>query len=142
MKFLISLLVLLPFLFGCSSSSKNFSSHYKGVIIVFGQGGGFTGLYQYNALLENGKLFSKTSKDSLWKMEGKVKPIVVKNIVNQAIAMHIDTIILNDSGNMTYFINWKSSDKNCELKWGNTKSKPSGAVKELYFTLNKLIINR
>ena len=84
--------------------------------IVFGRGGGFTGIYEYTTLKRNCKVYKSdgNGKDTLYL--GKVNSKKVQSLFQEAASLYKSGYKLDVPGNVAYFIVLKFKDGS-EQRW-------------------------
>lgn len=122
---------------GCAHS-KDFPQHYKHDQIHFGQGGGFTGMLTYYALLEDGRLYQRDMKDSSFTQVDTWKHDFVTQMFSNYKLFRFDTIDHYEPGDIYYFIEYHSSDKPIHrIAWGRPGFKPENNIVTYYNLLYK-----
>jgi hypothetical protein len=102
------------------SSSKDFPQKYKGEQLHFGQGGGFSGLVNYYALLDDGRLFHRAPRDSTFTYEVTWDNAFVRQMFSNYHTLELDKVVCNEPGNLYYFLQHKSGDGPFHIiTWGN-----------------------
>lgn len=116
-KYLFCIGILL-FCYSCKSPQQRFSE-YQGSVITLGYGGGFSGEYKEYSLLENGGvyLFNTLSKEREY--FGKLDSNVTKQLFKNYINLGLNKKILNNPGNMSYYIVYKDDKIDHKLLWSN-----------------------
>lgn len=122
MKHLLIVTIYLVFVLGACKTTKFTPSSYEKEQIIFGNGGGFSGAVVEYTLLSNGQLFKKNKMDN-----GQTEIAVIdKNKTTQFFEIYkllkMDKRILNDPGNMTYFIKRRTPDTFHKSVWGGYKT--------------------
>lgn len=87
--------------------------------IVFGWGGGFTGMVEQYSLLKDGTL--KKGTEVLKKLDNKQMRTVMK-LVNK---VNFAKMKVNDPGNLYYFLTMKTGDTEQKLQWNDQSSIPA-----------------
>ncbi len=134
MKYIIlSFLIVLTI--GCvvKKTQKNFTNKFTE--ITFGNRGGFTGATIKYLLKSNGEVYKIKNVDTL-----KINQINKKGI--QEISSFIESSSfkdrnLNETGNMTYFIEVKAINFNKKVTWGENSQ--ASEIKELYKKLSSTL---
>lgn len=113
---------------------------YPDSVIYFGRGGGFIGLVNTYALLQNGDLYKKKSfNDKEWEYISKTDSSETKSIFANYSFLGIQTMQLSEPGNTYSFISMMH--KNAEIKklvWSKSIPLP-GNLRAFYDQLMKLI---
>jgi hypothetical protein len=137
-KFLFFLaLIALCALWSCSPAEE-FPSKYKGQQIHFGQGGGFSGIVTYFALLEDGRLFQRALRDSTFNLVDRwEKPIVSQMFTNYKV-LGLDDVQYYEPGDIYYFIQHKTGNGPFhKIAWGKPGLKADENVVTYYNLLFK-----
>jgi hypothetical protein len=119
----------------CASGKRDNSSSESE--IIFGTYGGFAGSYDEFTLHVNGEV---TYKNSL-----KADPVRIKDIKHQVARqlfhnvneLELYKLVINDPGNLTYFLKFDYSGQMQELKWGGNQLVPDH-LKSYYRLLRSL----
>ena len=140
MKNLIkTLIVALVFVQIACKTTRYSPADFPDGQIIFGSGGGFSGLLIEYILLENGQLFKKTSADKKI-MEGKaISSQQTKQVFNNYSFLKIGNAKHNHPGNLYYFIRYKRKDKGHEVVWGDNTYPMDPQIKVYYQILTKLV---
>ncbi len=136
MKFLYLLALVLVFS-ACGTQRQINKTGYT--VIRFGSGGGFTGNIITYSLYPNGKVWKSQSikKDSA--MLVKLPKSKVKELYLMVSDAGLDTVDLNQPGNLSYFINIKKQNESSKLVWGRDGTTPPVEVLKVYDKLTKSI---
>jgi hypothetical protein len=132
-------LSILPFLtdIACKPSAE-FPIEFKGEQIYFGQGGGFSGILTYYALLDDGRLFQKGLRDSSYILVDTWKGDFVTQMFTNYHQLHLDTINYYEPGDLYYFLQYKSANKPLKrIAWGRSGFKPDDNLVTYYNLLFK-----
>jgi len=135
-KILLSLFIAALFA-SCSSSGK-VTTEAKSQRLIFGNGGGFTGIYTSYELHEDGRLFSQLT-DSTQTQVNKLRKKQIRDIFEQADRLTMVYPAFNHPGNITWFIKYQSAVGSTEYKWGDTNVSVPGEIKDLYSQLNEIV---
>ena len=130
MNKLLSLILLLG-LFSCGTQ-QNFSSENPHTL-SFGSGGGFANQTTEYRIHTDGKVWKYRGLENDSSLLLQLKKGKTKKVFKQAYKLGLDTLVLNEPGNMTYFIELKSEAFDNKLKW--SKDKGVAEVTEFYTTL-------
>jgi len=85
--------------------------------IIFGQTGGFTNINPIFKLNNSGELWRKANQDADFEFLKNVddqKLAQINNLLNQ---INFDTLTIHDVGNVTYFIEFKSTQTSKKITW-------------------------
>ena len=121
MKVSTALFITLATLFICSScnTTKYTPSDYPDAQLVFGNGGGFTGLYTEYILFENGQLFTKKSNEENFSALPRAKANTVDQIFKNYSVLGLGEYSFSIPGNVTYYIEFKDSKGSHRITWGD-----------------------
>ena len=120
----------------CNPTKVYTLDNYPDRRITFGNGGGFTGMTETYILFENGQLFYSYAK-----VGGNMQslPPIETHIVDQVFTnfytLHLDKALLNDPGNMTYFMKLEGPKAVHSLKWGGNNQDVNPKLVQLYRNL-------
>lgn len=120
----------------CSTQSY-LPSEFPKNQLIFGSGGGFTGLTNTYILQENGQLFKQEMDDSyeeLTTIPKKDCKILFKEYQN----IEGDTLSLNSPGNRYQFLKLKKTDTTYAAVWGDGMVFPPDTVTALFQSLIEL----
>ena len=129
-----TILLTIAILNSCSSQ-KNLKKNSETKQIVFGNGGGFTGIESKYTLKNNGEFF-KTNP--LKNEELSLKSISKRScntIFDNADALQLHDIDFNHPGNIYYFIEVANSTYTNRIVWGDINHKVPDNIKAFYDTL-------
>jgi hypothetical protein len=133
---LFSLFIFMLFA-SCSSSGK-VTTNQDGKQLIFGSGGGFTGIYTSYELYENGEVFTLLP-DSTLKPIKKLRKKQACAIFEQAGKLKIAQPAFNHPGNMTWFIKYQADGAITEYKWGDANVSVPTEIKDFYNQLNTIV---
>ena len=104
--------------------------------LVFGKGGGFSGLSDEYTLLKSGQLFLKSSMTDSLEVLPKIKKQQVKALFASAEDLRMDTLQFNHPGNIYYFVNYvQDSTRKAEITWGDMNHQIPALIKEFHAQL-------
>lgn len=129
--FLFSLILCFSF----CKSQKYTPTDYPSGQIIFGSGGGFANAINEFALLENGQLFSKTSREGDYLHTKKLNKNMVQQMFENIDFLNLKKVDLNSPGNLYYYIEVKEKDDSHKIVWGGQEAAPQ-KVKDFYKILN------
>ena len=139
---LISFLCLLGIftsLFSCKSREYP-TDNYEDLKIIFGSGGGFTGMYTYYSLLENGQIFEKGPQAEGYTYIGKTSRKKAASFFGKMTQFMEDGLARNTPGNMNYFVKLEGQEKKpYELQWAAGQDDVDSTILELFHSLNELV---
>jgi hypothetical protein len=122
-------------IFSCSSS-KEFPSDYRGEQIHFGQGGGFTGGLNYFALLDDGRVFKRDSRDSSYAYIDRWDKAFVNQMMHSYHLLQLDSLQYYEPGDLYYFIQHQSRKTPVHrITWGRNGFKPDPKLTNYYHLL-------
>lgn len=137
MKLILSILCLLPLLFGCKSTHYT-PKNYTGNQMVVGSSGGVTGMMKEYVLLDNSHLFLSKGLKGEWKELRILKKSITKEIFTKAGELNLSTVKFNHPGNITYYLILKQPPRSNEIKWGETGISPPEDISSFYHYLISL----
>ncbi len=136
MKYLaIAILGFLLFFTSCKSKVYT-PDTYEKEQITFGNGGGFTGAEVEYTLLSNGQMFKKSGDNYV--QIAKLKKNTASQIFSNYEVLKMDKRIMNDPGNMYYFIKRKTAKTFHKAVWGGSNIKDK-RLKIYFANLMKLV---
>lgn len=136
-KQILLFLSIISLLVSCSSSA-NVTNDPGGRILVFGNGGGFTGIYTNYQLDENGNV-SALSADSTLKLIKKLRKKQTRDIFARADKIIIAQPSFNHPGNMTWFITYQVNGAENKYAWGDANISVPSEIKDFYNQLNTIV---
>jgi hypothetical protein len=122
----------------CSISTGEFPQNYKKDQIHFGQGGGFSWALNYFVLLEDGRLYQRSFRDSTFSlMDTWPDDFVTQMFANYKI-LQLDTLQHYEPGDLYYFIQYKSGQQPFHrIAWGKPGFRPDENTVTYYNLLYK-----
>lgn len=138
MKQYLLLLLVLPFLLGCKSSTLYTMNSLPDEQLTFGSGGGFSGATTTFILLKNGQVFKReslTQKTQEIAMTGAGK---AKSLYKRAIKLGLDTLQIKEPGNLYYFIGLKTEGVDNQITWGSGDYDLSADLEAFYKDLQQV----
>jgi len=135
-RILISLFFIALFA-SCSSSGK-VKGDSNGRLLIFGNGGGFTGIYTTYELYEDGNVFILLPDNTLKPLK-KLRKRLARELFSQADKLKIAQPMFNHPGNMTWFIKIQANGIITEYKWGDANHSVPNEIKDLYDQLNTIV---
>ena len=131
------LLIFICFLvFGCAK--KYTPDTLPDSYFSFGNGGGFAASSTEYTLLDNGQFFQVSNTEKEIKELDKLKRKTARQLYESLDSLHIDTLKLNQPGNIYYFISYKHQGKKHTITWGNEQTEVDQKIKDFYQRLNEL----
>lgn len=128
-KFLIFIFALTIIISSCHST-KNLDT--SPLVILFGNGGGFTGQEIEYVLDENGTFMKNDRLKSEVTILPSLKKSELKKLFKEIKSLQLDTIHFNHPGNTYYFIKLNKNENTHEVVWGQHNSLPPAQVIQLY----------
>jgi len=105
--------------------------------VVFGQGGGFTGLYSGHVVRSDGVVFrwsQMPGQEERREEVGRVPPDSLRPFFRQLLSWEQQGLQVSGAGNMTAFVELRQGQKRYRLQWGLGEDVPAG-VREFYAEL-------
>ena len=106
----------------CSFLSCSFQythpKDYKGEVISFGRGGGFTGKVSAYHLVDKGYLYQTDIMMDSFVLQKKLKPKQVKQLLRNYKHFEFDTLNINAPGNNYYYISYYKKGVEHKIQWG------------------------
>ena len=132
-------LVLMSILVSACKSKVYTLENYPNRKITFGNGGGFTGMTDTYVLFENGQLFNRQSMVG-GEMQAllNLEKTLVKQIFENFYTLKLHQSILNDPGNMTFFVKMEGPEAVHSLKWGGPNQEANPNIVQYYRNLYAL----
>jgi hypothetical protein len=120
------------------------AASYRGDKLIFGGGGGFTGVVVSYVLYGNGKLYRQAAvKGQPEVFLKKINTATRKKLFAKADAIYRATAASQHPGNMTDFLEIdKSRKESKKYSWGEAGYQPPADLKELYNLLMALTNNK
>ena len=106
--------------------------------IVFGSGGGFTGMTTTYAITKEGQLLKQQPDESMIKLHA-FKTLDIDPYFEKIEKCNIEEVDCNSPGNMTFFLEQIKDGKSKRLVWGGSKITPPEDVKSLHGELMRLV---
>lgn len=92
---------------------------YAGRQLRVGNGGGFTGFSTTYCLLDNGQLFSRSSRDTAYQFLGRQTTANTKRaFATVETTGRIKRVRFDNPGNMYKFVEWKRGKQRYRVSWG------------------------
>ncbi|WP_026260523.1 hypothetical protein [Spirosoma luteum] len=130
----LSLVLMTGFLGTQTSCSRAATpAHYTGNQLMLGSGGGVTGFATTYYLLANGKLFSRSSRDTVFTFIGRQTRANTKRVFEMAEQdCAIKTTNFNHPGNTYKFAQWKKGEESYRVTWGDISETVPASYPRLY----------
>jgi len=117
----------------CSGCQHTMPDAYKGRQMAVGSGGGFTGLTTTYYLLDNGKLFRKTNRDTTYTALGKLKATRRKQLFSAVLdTCQIKEASYNQPGNVSRFVLFQHGDETHRVTWAASDSAVPASYPKFY----------
>jgi hypothetical protein len=129
-KFLFSFLAITFIIFSCHTT-KNIDNS-KSKVLLFGNGGGFTGQETEYVLDENGTFMKNDRLKSEVTILPTLKKSEIKVLFKELDRIRFDTIHFNHPGNTYYFITVTQNDNSHEVVWGEHDNLPPASILQFY----------
>jgi len=125
--FIFSFVIILS---SCNSTKNLNSTSEK--VIVFGNGGGFTGQVIEYVLDENGTFMRNDKLNSEVTVLTSLKKSEIKKLFKELESIQFDTINFKHPGNTYYFIRNNTSKTSHEIVWGEPDNLPPTGILQFY----------
>lgn len=116
-------LLLIIILAGCSSAKMN-PLESKKDSIVFGSGGGFSGIENSTMILENGAIFELQNMRTKYQLKKKINKQDVQQLFSTFTLLGLDDMELNSPGNSYNYIEFHIQGDTKRLVW-NSNAAPT-----------------
>ncbi|MEZ4773390.1 MAG: hypothetical protein R3D00_09415 [Bacteroidia bacterium] len=128
-------LTCMSLLSGCKSQDYQ-PETYPDAQIIFGSGGGFTGMVSTYVLLEDGRIYDKAPTSDSFSLLKKGKKKMAKALFAQLNEMKMAETTVDAPGNLYYFIEMKGPDpETYRLVWGDQAAEVPDTLLSLYRSL-------
>ncbi len=110
--------------------------------LIFGNGGGFTGVETSYTLLENGQIFKQVGVNGTYQ---ELKPInrkKAKSLFEKAVTLQLFKLDINQPGNLYYFVREINQQIDSKVTWGAGDFLPPQGLVFLYKDLATLVKDR
>ncbi len=132
-----ALLIAVVTLVSCSTTTE-FPSKFRGEQLHFGQGGGFSGILSYYVLLDDGRLYQRSLRDSTFAFSATWDKPFVRQMFSNYNAMELDEVDFFEPGDRYYFIQHKSGNNPFHsITWGKPGTAPDQHIVSFYNILYK-----
>jgi hypothetical protein len=130
----LSLTLMIGFIWTQTSCSRNATpANYKGSQLMLGSGGGITGFSTTYYLLANGKIFSRSSRDTVFTFIGRQTRANTKQVFKTAEQdCAIKTTNFDHPGNTYKFAQWKKGEESYKVTWGDIGETVPASYPRLY----------
>ena len=103
--------------------------------LYFGKSGGFTNIPMAYVLIDHSIIF-KIDQDTYTAVK-KLKKTQIRQLHDMMNEIHLETLQLNEPGNMTYYLKISKTGLENEVKW--TDNSKNESVRKIYNTLLSFI---
>ncbi len=118
MKKIIYSVIITLFLFSMGCKSKKYTmEQVPASQLVFGSGGGFSGIVKEYSLLQNGEIITKMDKSTTYEKVGSINEQVAKGLFSTVTKFTTKKYKLDSPGNMYQFIQLKNEGKDTKFTW-------------------------
>ena len=145
MRLLIIAIAFATVVFSCKTRQKDATQPKKmekkiqyDFSILFGSGGGFTGMYDDYVLKPNGKLY-KLDEENPDQLLKTIEEEELELIFSKTKKLSLETLEVNEPGNITNYLGIKGQGKEHKIVWGNPGVPIPDNVMEVYTKLNELL---
>lgn len=119
---------------GCKSQEYS-PETYPDKQLMFGSGGGFSGLVSTYVLLENGRIYDKPPTGDAYSRLTKISRKKAHEHFETAEELSNSEDGISEPGNIYHFVWLISSTDTVSWTWGNPQKQPSEELEQLYKTL-------
>ncbi len=110
--------------------------------LLWGQGGGFTGVETTYTLLPNGQIFVKKGVEAGWQELKSVKKKTAAKYFETAASLQLYKLDIDKPGNMYYFVHEITPATDSKCIWGAGDYLPPEGLVALYRELTELVKDR
>ncbi len=122
----------------CCKTKDYTPEEYTKEILIFGNGGGFSGATVEYTLLSNGQLFMEGSRSGPRVQLGRVKSKRTNQLFKTYHQFRFDTLEVDDPGNMYFYLKMQNNEGDHKILWGGQENVPK-ALKTYYANLIQII---
>lgn len=122
----------------CSSSRSVVTAESAQPRLVFGNGGGFTGVYTSYKLENDGRVYSLLP-DSSWVKTNRINKKQCRKLFSQAEVLKNTQPATDYPGNITWFVLYNTGNELVEYKWGDFNVAAPEQIINLYNQLIKTV---
>ena len=141
-RFYFFTILCLPLLFSNCKTTKYTPEAFPEKQIIFGDGGGFSGVVTQFILLENGQFFKKTSlKEGHEELE-PLKKKQAKEIYERLANLRLHKFDINHPGNLYYFLRTTDEELDHTITWGAGDYNLREDIMSFYKDLRALLKDR
>lgn len=106
--------------------------------IIFGEGGGFTGIETSYTLLENGQIFKQVGVENTYQELKSIKPKTAKGIFEKLHSLQLYKMDIDKPGNLYYFLQEVNETIDSRVVWGAGDYVPPSSVISVFKDLKDL----
>ncbi len=107
--------------------------------LIFGSGGGFSGLETTFILLENGQVFRQTGVDDVYEELKPIRRKKARDLFSKLSSLQLYKLDIENPGNMYYFLREVTDKLDSKVTWGAGDYLPPQALISLYKELSGLV---
>lgn len=134
-KSILLLTALLASLFPFCKSSKYTPLDYPDMQIIFGRGGGVTGMTNEHCIFENGIVFTGSGLiDKTYEKKGRLSREDMEQLMSNLETLKITDEVFNRPGNLYSYIEIKKGTTSSRITWGDPQI-PVPKNVQLFFDL-------
>ncbi|MCC6727160.1 MAG: hypothetical protein IT258_21835 [Saprospiraceae bacterium] len=138
MKKSLPILAMLAMLFAACKTTKYTPEKFPIRQVVFGDGGGFTGIETSYTLLENGQLFKQVGVEGAYMELKAIKAKKAKEMFDKVNALQLFKLDIEKPGNMYYFLRQVTDHLDSRVTWGAGDYMPPQGVVVVYRELKEI----
>ena len=132
----------LPLLLTNCKTTKYTPESFPEVQIIFGDGGGFSGVVTEYILLENGQFFKKSSLKEKYEELEPLKKNEAKEIYERLAGLRLHKFDINHPGNLYYFLRFTNEELDHTITWGAGDYNLREDIMSFYKDLRALLKDR
>lgn len=132
MKKILPAFALLTLLFAACKTTKYTPEKFPVRQIVFGDGGGFTGIETSYTLLENGQLFKQVGVEGAYTELKAIKGKQAKELFDKVNSLQLFKLDIDKPGNMYYFLRQVTDHLDSRVTWGAGDYMPPQGLVSVY----------
>ena len=130
--------IFILILYGCKAQQYSIDDLPEKQLI-FGNGGGMSGMVKTYTLLENGQLFMNNSLTKESTEIGILKKKECKAVFKKLAGLKLREVEFDHPGNRYYFLEDYTDGEACRITWGKEGYEVASEIKNLYNQLNEII---
>lgn len=137
MKKITLLAILITFLSSCCIVQYKIP-YYK---VVFGKGGGISGIYDEYFIDTKGDLYKKDASTAAYSLIKSLPQKQIKEVYREIKKNDLYKVAFNNPYSYSYFIEIFDNDKSNRIVWGNANNPPPAEVTTVYQKLMELTMS-